>query len=97
MIDRVEERFQVAIHGVAAAFLPAGFHCGHRLMGGSTGPEAITVFAEVRFEKRPQHLRDRLLDHAIQHRRHGVFILLVLQESFGMGNVLVGMRGGRRT
>ena len=70
MVDRVEERFQVAIHRVAAAFLPAGFHFGHRLMGGATGPEAVAVFAEVRLEKRTQHLRDGLLDHAIQHRRH---------------------------
>ena len=30
---------------------------------------AVTVFAEIRLEKRTQHLCDGLLDHAIQHRR----------------------------
>jgi len=68
MVDGVEERFEVAFHGVAAALFPAGFHLGHRLMGGAAGAVSITVFAEVRFEKRPQHLCDGLLDDAIQHR-----------------------------
>ena len=53
---------------MAAAFLPAGFHFSHRLMGGTTGPETVTVSAETRLEKRSQHLRNGLLDQAIQHR-----------------------------
>ena len=55
---------------MAAAFRPAGFHFGHRLMGGAAGPVTVTVFAETDFEKRPQHLCDGLLDHPIQHRRY---------------------------
>jgi hypothetical protein len=30
--------------------------------------QSMAVFAEARFEKRPQHLCDGLLDHSIQHR-----------------------------
>jgi hypothetical protein len=70
VVDRVEERPEVAFHGVAAAFLPAGFHHGHRHVGGSTGAVTVTVIAEVRLEKRPQNLCGGLLDHAIQHRRY---------------------------
>lgn len=69
MVDRVEERFEVAFHGVAAAFVPALLHHGHRVMRGAAGTVAVAVIAEVRFEKRPQHLCDGLLDHSIQHRR----------------------------
>jgi hypothetical protein len=29
---------------VAAAFRPAGFHFGHRLMGGAAGPVTVAVF-----------------------------------------------------
>jgi len=37
-------------------------------MGGAAGTVSVAVFAETRFEKRPQHLCDGLLDDAIQHR-----------------------------
>ncbi len=33
MVDRIEERFQVAFHGVASSFLPALLHHDHRLKG----------------------------------------------------------------
>lgn len=72
MVDRVEERFEVAVHRVAAAFLPAGLHLSHRLMGGTAGAKTITVRAELHLEKRSQHLRDRLLNYTIQSRRGGI-------------------------
>jgi hypothetical protein len=40
----------------------------HNGMAGVERRQSMTVFAEVRFEKRPQHLCDGLLDHSIQHR-----------------------------
>jgi hypothetical protein len=67
---RHQQRFQVAFHGVAAAFRPAGFHFGHCFRSGAAGSVAMAVFAETHFEKRPQHLCDGLLDHPIQHRRY---------------------------
>jgi len=70
VVDRVEERLEVAIDHLAAAFRPAGRHFGHRVMRGVAGPVAVAVFAEIRFKARTQHLRDGLLDHAIQHRRN---------------------------
>lgn len=68
MVDRVEERFKVSFHGVAAAFFPVFPYHGHRLMSGSAGTVSMAVFTETDFEKRSQQLCDGLLDHAIQHR-----------------------------
>jgi hypothetical protein len=45
-VDRVEERFQVAFHGVAATFLPAGCHFGHRHVGGAAGPVTVHAIKE---------------------------------------------------
>jgi len=98
VVDRIEERLEVAIDHLAAAFRPAGFHFGHRVVRGMAGPVAVakapkacrrfgrseaeprrgegaggapeSMFAEIRFKARSQHLRDGLLDHAIQHRRN---------------------------
>lgn len=39
-------------------------------MGGSVGTETVAAIAEVALEERPQHLRERLLDQTIQHRRY---------------------------
>ena len=67
---------------MAAAFVPAFLHHGHRFVGGASGTERsrrdsgihqwrgpnwhrrrqpMAVFAEIRFEKRSQHLCDGLL------------------------------------
>jgi len=46
---------------------------------GSSGSVTVTVFAETDLEDRPQYYCDALLNHSIQHRRHGVFIMLFLQ------------------
>lgn len=37
-------------------------------MSAASGSEPVAVFAELRFVDFAQHLRDRLLDHPIQHR-----------------------------
>lgn len=42
----------------------------HGLRGRATGTKAITVRVEVGFPLRADHLRDGLLDEAIQHRRY---------------------------
>ena len=43
--------FEVAFHGVAAAFPPAFLHHGHRLVGGAAGTVSMAVFAEARLER----------------------------------------------
>ena len=46
VVDRVKEAFEVAIHRMAASFLPTGFHLAHRLMGVAAFAESITMLAE---------------------------------------------------
>jgi len=55
---------------MAASLFPAGFHVPHRLMGAATFAETVVVVTEPTVIQRGQHLRQCLLDQAIQHRRH---------------------------
>ena len=56
-IDRVKEAFEVAIHRVAASFLPSDFHLAHRLVSVAAFAKAITSLAKSVLEERSQHLR----------------------------------------
>lgn len=47
-----------------------GFHVPYRLVSVAALAETVAVSAEPALEERGQHLCQRLLDHAIQHRRH---------------------------
>jgi len=68
--DPVEVALQVDVYHPT-------FPCGdellrrpHRVMRAASGPESITVLAEVRFPYRTELLVDGLLDQSIQHRRN---------------------------
>ena len=56
------------------------------------GIKAVRVLAKGWVVEWGEHLRDRLLDQSIEHRRHGCFIILVFQLDLGMliVNVLIG-------
>ena len=52
------------------AFDDEGLRLHHRLVRRTPRAEAVTMLAESALEERAQHLRQRLLDQAIQHGRH---------------------------
>ena len=70
VFHRIEERFQIAVHGVTTFQLPCLLHESHCLMGIAAFAESEATFAELAVPQRSKHLGDGLLDHAIQHRRN---------------------------
>jgi hypothetical protein len=67
VIDPVEELRQVDIDNELIAFGDEGLRLRHRLLGGASRPEAVTVLAERRIPQRLKPLEHRLLDDAIDH------------------------------
>ena len=68
---------------MSTATLVARFDVALYLLDGvvrrASGPKAEARRREVRVEERAQHLRHRLLDHPIDDRRDGRFIMHLLQ------------------
>ena len=60
---------QIQIHRKAASRPDVLRHESHRVTRTPPRPEAKAACTEPRVKDRPEDLRDRLLDHAIQHRR----------------------------
>lgn len=70
VLHPVEEFRQVDVNGPGASFLPNPFRdVPHGIMRAATRPETVAPRTERGIEDRHQHLRQRLLDQAIQHRR----------------------------
>ena len=67
MIHAVEERGQVDIDHLLIALPKILTHLLHGLVRVSPRPEPKAVVAELTLLHRTQHLRDRLLNHAIRY------------------------------
>ena len=81
MIDGVKERLEVAINHVALFAFGEGFfvHLPDGMMRAPSGSKPVGTIIEDGLVLGRECLRDGLLDQAIEHCRHGVFIMLGLQ------------------
>jgi hypothetical protein len=66
----VEELLQVEVHDDPVTRGEVLLRRAHRLMGRASGPEPVARRREGRVPGRLQHLQRRLLDEAVEHRRH---------------------------
>ncbi len=70
MIDAVEELFQVHVDYPRRTLFQIGLGSEDRAVGRPSRPEAEAVVRERRVPLRREHLKNRLLDHAIHRRRN---------------------------
>src|SRR5277367_3290289 len=70
VVDPVEELFQIDIHHDGVAGRDICLRPFHRLMCRAPRPEAEARLGERSVPVRLQHLHHRLLDQAVEHRRH---------------------------
>jgi hypothetical protein len=65
MVHPVKELGQINIHDEPIAFDDIGLRLRHRLVCGTTRPEAVAVLAECWVPQRLKLLQNSLLNHAI--------------------------------
>lgn len=68
MVDRVEERLQVAIDCIHVAFDGCALERLDCVVRSAFWTEAEAMFAELRLKQQRNYLSDGLLDHTIQYR-----------------------------
>jgi hypothetical protein len=68
VIDPVEECLQVHVHHPTPALSDARLYMSNRLMGGMPRAKSVAVAVKAGFPLRTDHLRNGLLDEAVQHR-----------------------------
>jgi site-specific DNA recombinase len=80
VIDSIEEFLQIDIHHPALTFTDERLRALQRLMSIATRTKAKAPIREARLKQPLQCLMQRLLDQSIDHRRHGDFILHLIQQ-----------------
>src|ERR1700746_545813 len=70
MIDPVEKFFEIKVNHNAVARGNVSLCLGHRLMGGASRSEAVTVLGKRRVPPLLEHLQQGLLDPAVDDARH---------------------------
>ena len=70
MIDPVEEFFEINVNDDAVARGNVLLRLGHRLMGGVSRSEAVTVLGKRRVPAFLQNLQQGLLDQSVDDARH---------------------------
>ena len=67
VIDAIEKLLQINVDHPAAAFLNEPLCRAYRVVRAAPRPEAVAVLREAGVELRLQHLKQELLDEAVQH------------------------------
>ena len=78
MLNAVEEPVQIKVHDPPVTVLDRPPRDTDRLVSGPAGTKPEGRPGKARVEDGHEHLRDSLLDQAVQHTRHGGFILPLL-------------------
>jgi hypothetical protein len=70
VIDPVEEFFEIQVNHDAVARGNVSLRLGHRLMGGASRSEAVTVLGKRRVPALLKNLQQGLLDQSVDDARH---------------------------
>src|SRR5258708_30163546 len=70
MIDPVEKFFEIKVNHDAVARGNVSLRLGHRLMSGTSRPEAVAMLGKRRVPLLLKNLQQGLLDQAVEDARH---------------------------
>jgi hypothetical protein len=90
VVHSIEKLFDVEIDHDVVAARNVALRLRHRLMRRAPRPEAEAVLGERPIPVRLQHLHDRLLEEAVEHRRDVGCIMHLVQFGFGDGEARRG-------
>src|SRR5256886_2596705 len=73
MIDPVEKFFEIKVNHYVVARGNVSLRLGHRLMGGASRSEAVTVLGKCPVPALLENLQQGLLDQSVDDARHAEF------------------------